>query len=320
VNPEWVETAFANGFYPRLEHALFPITNWLPWSLGDLAIACGLALLMWRLVVTLRSRRFLVALLDVVAILGLYLFWFDTAWGWNYVRAPIETRLAYRADAVTPKAVEALRKRAISEMNRLAPIAHTSLQTFTVATLRDAWVPVVQAGGDSWEPLTGEPKPTLFDPFMNATGTSGFINPLTLTSQLASDLLWFERPFDLAHEWSHVAAYAREDEANYLAILTCTRSNDPVLQYSGWLELFLYLPPQRSYKKSTFSPLVWADFKALRDRNAARVNARLANISWHTYNTYLKSNHVANGVQNYNEVTRLFLGIPLDEDGLPIRR
>ena len=36
-----------------------------------------------------------------------------------------------------------------------------------------------------------------------------------------------ERPFDLAHEWSHDAAYAREDEANYLAIITCLRSADP---------------------------------------------------------------------------------------------
>ena len=88
-SPLWVETAFANGFYPRLEHALLPITNALPWSLGDLAIACGVALLVWRLTVTLRSRRWLVALLDVVAILGLYLFWFEAAWGWNYLRAPL---------------------------------------------------------------------------------------------------------------------------------------------------------------------------------------------------------------------------------------
>jgi hypothetical protein len=72
--------------------------------------------------------------------------------------------------------------------------------------------------------LVGTPKPTLTDPFMLATGTSGFINPLTLNVAIASDVLWFERPFNLAHEWSHVAAYAREDEANYLAIVTCLRS------------------------------------------------------------------------------------------------
>ncbi len=178
----------------------------------------------------------------------------------------------------------------------------------------------MQAGGDTWTPLTGAPKPTLFDPFMDATGTSGFINPLTLNVHLASDLLWFERPFSLAHEWSHVAAYAREDEANYIAIVTCTRSPDPVLAYSGWLELFLYLPPLAKYSNTTFVPDVWRDFAALRKRNAQRINARLASVSWHTYNSYLQSNHIPSGVANYNEVTRLYLGVTLSASGIPVSR
>ncbi len=140
-----------------------------------------------------------------------------------------------------------------------------------------------------WSPKSAQPKPTLADPFMDATGTSGFINPLTLNVQLASDLLWFERPFSLAHEWSHVAAYAREDEANYLAIITCLRSSDAAVQYSGWLELFLYLPPLDHYDKKTFVPLVWRDFAAIRMRNDRRVNLTLAHWSWRTYNAYLKS-------------------------------
>ena len=85
-------------------------------------------------------------------------------------------------------------------------------------------------------------------------------------------LLWFERPFDLAHEWSHDAAYAREDEANYLAIVTCLRSPDPVVRYSGWFELFLYLPQKRHYARREFVPLVWQDFAALRKRNARHIN------------------------------------------------
>lgn len=318
LRPGWVETSYANGFYPRLEHALFPITHAFPWSLGDVAVLAGVALLVWRLAVALRARRFLVATIEVLAIVGLYLFWFEAAWGWNYERPAIETRVRYDAAAVNPKALETLRQRAIDEMNRLAPIAHAAPQTLDLDVLRAAWLPVVQAGGDNWTPAVGDPKPTIADPFMNATGTSGYINPFMLTSQLASDLLWFERPFSLAHEWTHVAAYAREDEANYIAIVACTRSKDPVLQYSGWLELFLYLPPKPRYKKSDFAPLVWEDFDALRKRNAARINARLASLSWHTYNAYLKTNHIVGGVRNYDEVTRLYLGISLTAEGLPL--
>ncbi len=67
-----------------------------------------------------------------------------------------------------------------------------------------------------------------------------------------------------------------------------------------------------------FSPQVWADFRALGKRNAHFVNLDLSRFSWRVYNSYLKSNHIASGVQNYDEVTRLLAGIPLDGQGLPV--
>jgi hypothetical protein len=310
----WVESVYVNGVYPAWEHALFAISSRLPWSLGDIIVLVGIAFVVWR-----AARR---DWLGALAIVGLYAFWFEAGWGWNYDRAPIEARTAYNASRVTPRAVDALRAQAIAQMNRLAPLAHADAsEPLDTEMLHAGWVPVVQAGGDTWEPLTGAPKATLADPFMTATGTSGYINPLGLDVHLASDLLWFERPFALSHEWSHVAGYAREDEANFLAIVNCTRSNNPVVQYSGWLELFLYLPaPAARYARKTFVPDVWQDFAAMRERNRRHINVSLANLSWRTYNTYLKSNHVASGLQNYDEVTRLYLGIPRDAAGLPLPR
>ncbi len=304
----WVESAYVNGAYPVWEHAAVAIDSLAPWSLGDLSVLLGVALVVWRL----RRRDWLGAL----AVLACYATWFQVSWGWNYDRAPIETRVRYDAARIDNRTIDALRLRAIRELNRLAPRAHARRHLDRAALFR-AWLPVVRAGGDRWSPSVNAPKPTLADPFMNATGTSGYINPLTLNVHLASDLLWFERPFSLAHEWSHDAAYAREDEANYLAILACTRARDPVLRYSGWLELFLYLPPLPHYARSTFTPLVWSDFAALRKRNAQRINARLARWSWHAYNAYLKSERIANGVESYDEVTRLYLGIALDRAGVP---
>ncbi|MGA8098711.1 MAG: DUF3810 family protein, partial [Candidatus Cybelea sp.] len=210
---------------------------------------------------------------------------------------------------------------AMAEMNALAAPAHARAELpLDLDELRAAWLPAVQRAGDDWTHSVGHAKPTIADPFMLATGTSGFINPLTLNVALASDLLWFERPFDIAHEWSHDAAYAREDEANYLAIVATLRSPDPVLQYSGWFELFLYLPQKRHYAHREFVPLVWQDFAALRKRDARHINAKLAHWSWRTYNVYLKSNRISSGIENYDEVTRLMLGAPLDAQGLPLAR
>jgi hypothetical protein len=325
-NPAWIESAYSNGAYAAWQHAIFPLGNALPWSLGDVFALAGIGALAWRIASALRMRRrspmtFARALLDVAAILAVYAIWFFASWGLNYARAPIEARTAFDAARINDVAMQALRARAIARMNALAAPAHAEASAgLDLAALQTSWTPVVQASGDRWTPWVGAPKPTLADPFMSASGTSGFINPLSLTVQLASDLLWFERPFSLAHEWSHIAAFAREDEANYLAILTCTRSRDPAVAYSGWLELFLYLPPQRHYARSEFSPLVWADFDAIRRRNARHLNATIATWSWRTYNVYLKSNRVAAGVESYNEVTRLLLGVRLDAQGLPLGR
>ncbi len=326
--PGWVETAYANGVYPGWEHAAFAVTQGFGWSLGDFAFGIGIVAIVWRVVAFARGggrrrprRSYAALLIDVAAILGLYAVWFEASWGWNYARAPIEARMRYDPALVTPAAATRLRARAIAEMNALAGAAHARAAVpFDRHTLRDAWLPAVRRAGDAWSPEVGEAKPTIANPFMEATGTSGFINPLTLNVQLAGDLLWFERPFDLAHEWSHTAAYAREDEANYLAIVSCLRSSDAVIRYSGWFELFLYLPQKPHYARNEFAPLVWKDFAALRLRDSRHVNVLLAHWTWRTYNVYLKSNRVSSGIANYNEVTRLILGIPLDAGGLPVAR
>ncbi len=268
-----------------------------------------------------RTRDLGALTLSCLAIVALYAVWFELSWGWNYARAPLEARVQFDPGRVTPVGAALLRTRAMERLNALAAQAHArAAQPLDLDALRAQWLPAVQRAGDDWVPRVGPAKPTVADPFMLATGTSGFINPLTLNVAMASDLLWFERPFDIAHEWSHDAAYAREDEANYLAILTTLRSPDPAVQYSGWFELFLYLPQKRHYAHREFVPLVWEDFAALRRRNARHINALLAHWSWRTYNAYLKTNRIASGVANYDEVTRLMLGVPLDAQGLPIAR
>ena len=322
----WIERAYVNGAYPQWQHVAHAITNPLPWSLGDVAALAGLTVIVWRIVVFARLRRkrgadVAALLLTVAAIAGVYALWFELSWGWNYARAPIEARTQFDAARVTAKNAAALRARAMAQMNALAGAAHVRADVpLDLSALRAAWLPAVARAGNAWEPEVGGAKPTIADPFMLATGTSGFINPLTLNVALASDLLWFERPFDYAHEWSHVAAYAREDEANYLAIVTCLRSADPAVRYAGWFELFLYLPQKKRYAHREFVPQVWADFAALRKRNARHINTLLAHWSWRTYNAYLKSNRIASGVENYDEVTRLMLGVPLDSSGLPVAR
>jgi len=325
---QWVEEHFSNGYYPVWQNAIATITLPAIFSYGDIV---GIAFLIVLVVILARGHRlrvragfgvaFVHTLLNLATLAAFITIWFYASWGWGYERAPLEARTAFVAGRINPQSTEQLRSDAIAHMNALALRAHAVKDgTFDRTLLRNSWLDVVQRLGDTWTPRVGRTKISIAAPLMNANGTSGFVNPFTVESQLATDLLWFEVPFTSAHEWSHAAGFNREDEANYIAAISCVRDSDVVAQYSGWLELFLYLPPKQHYERSTFVPQLWSDFDALRERNAHFLNARFARISWRAYNSYLKSNHIASGVENYNEVTRLLLGIPLDDKGLPVAK
>lgn len=315
----WVEQRFSNGYYPGWQHFWASFTPAIPFAVGDAVIAAGIIVIIAAL---LFARPWWRCIVGIGAIAGLYALWFYAGWGFGYDRAPLQTRVQYAPARVSDARVVALRTRAIAEINRLAPLAHAAQHgdDLDLSDLQAAWEPVVQRLGDGWVPSVHASKPALAGWFMDKSGTSGFTNPFTLETQLAPDLLWFERPFSQAHEWAHVAGFNREDEANYVAALTCLRDRDVVAQYSGWLELFLYLPQKQKYARKEFVPQVWADFDAMRARNAHFVNLSLSRFSWRVYNSYLKTNHVASGVQNYDEVTKLMAGIPLDREGLPVSR
>ena len=47
--------------------------------------------------------------------------------------------------------------------------------------------------------------------------------------------------FLVAHEASHHQGYYQEDEANFLAFLACTESEDPVVRYAGYYAIYSYV-------------------------------------------------------------------------------
>ena len=60
--------------------------------------------------------------------------------------------------------------------------------------------------------------------------------PFFLETLANGTLLPFERAATVAHEWSHLAGYADESEANFVGWLVCMRGPASA-QYSGWLSL-----------------------------------------------------------------------------------
>lgn len=140
-------------------------------------------------------------------------------------------------------------------------------------------------------------------------------DPFFLETLIASDILPFERPHVVAHEWAHLAGFTDEGEANFIGWLTCVHGTPPQ-QYSGWL--FLYsevlagLPRERAQSVSArLSAGPRTDLQALRDRSLREVNPRVSGAGWLVYDQYLKANRVEAGTASYAQVVQLVLGTGL---------
>jgi hypothetical protein len=167
----------------------------------------------------------------------------------------------------------------------------------------------------------GRPKVTLLDPYFRRAGVEGMTDPYFLETMVQSDVLPFERPFIVAHEWAHLAGFADESEANFVGWLTCVRASIPD-RYSGWLFLYGELagvvrPRDRGELSARLAPGPLADIQAIGHRLQRQLNPTVAAAGWRVYDRYLKVNRVEAGTASYANVVRLVLGSTFGPDWTP---
>src|SRR6185295_18045387 len=106
--------------------------------------------------------------------------------------------------------------------------------------LSSAFASAVREAGIPRTIVVGRPKHSLLDWYFRRAGVDGMTDPFFLETLIAGGVLPFERPFVLAHEWSHLAGITDEGEANFAGWLACVRGS-VADQYSGWLFLYAEL-------------------------------------------------------------------------------
>jgi hypothetical protein len=320
-----IERAYSTGLYPEIDRAARSVTDLFPFSLGDVLfvalIAAFVAGLWATLARTLESSRGWALLAFVrrtfVILAALYL-WFLVSWGFNYSRIPVLDKLVLHQEQTNEDAVTALADRTVRELNAYAVAAHRETHdgAATAALLRPAFERVIDRLGDRTSFSAPPAKATLFEFFMKASGSQGFTNPWTHEITLDGSTFPFERPATFAHEWGHIAGFADESEANYISVLTCTTSADPLLRYSGWLLVWFNLPSDVHVTQRA-APQVIADIEALRKRNERQVKPAVARAQQAAYGQYLKANHVKAGYGSYRLFVRLLTAAEYDAQGLP---
>jgi hypothetical protein len=316
-----VERYYADWWYPGMQAALTRWSNISAFSLFDplvllLALMVGVvcsraAARSWRL----RSVRPMAkAVAATIVTSSCVYLWFAVAWGLNYAREPLESAIGYSPSRVTPAALRALAERVVLAVNGTHAAAHSAGfpgQGETPPALVNALHRVEQRLGRPRTTVPGRPKKTLLAPFFRMSGVDGMHAPFLLETLLNPALTPPERPAVLAHEWAHLSGYAPEDDASFVGLLAALQADAPS-RYSAWLRLVddavsqLPRDEQRAYL-ARLDPGPQADRQAIRERLMARVDV-VAEVSWRTYDHYLKSQGVSEGVQSYSRVVQLLLG------------
>jgi hypothetical protein len=217
---------------------------------------------------------------------------------------------------VTPAAALAAGQQAVAQLNRLYDAAHADApapRRTIDPTLSAGFARAIADAGAARAVVPARPKRTWLNPYFRAAGVDGMTDPFFLETLVADGVLPFERPFVVAHEWSHLAGIADEGEANFAGWMACLRGS-PAHAYSGWLFLYGELARSvgardRAALAAALAPGPRADLAAVRARYAREVNPRVSDAGWRVYDSYLKANRIDAGAASYGEVVRLVLGV-----------
>lgn len=311
--PQLAEKLYTRFFYAGLARVLSPLSAQFPFSLSEVAIYVAILLLLFRLVLNFKRRRFGKAALELLGGVAVIVLWFYFAWGFNYLRPPIEQQLDFAAAAPDSAALRENFLWCIDEANRrwqvVAPWDLSTLDNEIEKDYSSVFSTLnLPAIAGRWPP-----KFPLFPGLLDYTLTSGIFGPFFHEVHLNAHLLPVEMPFVLAHEKAHGRGFARESEASFIALLVCLRSPNTAIQYSAYFSLLGHCKqryrPYADYDslKQIIRPEITADFAAVWSR-VEKYMGPVAEFSHKGYDVYLRANQVEGGAANYADVVDLVAG------------
>jgi hypothetical protein len=261
---------------------------------------------------------------------------FQAVWGLNYLRAPLTSKLDYDRSRVTEAAAVQLADLGVTELNAITTAAHRSpwpeRQEWS-SRLQAPFELAVASMGDSGRTGLATPKKSIFNFYLSAAGIDGFTNPFGMEIILDSRLLPQEQPFAIAHEWAHLAGFADESEANFIALITCLRCEDLAVRYAGWLSVYPSLaqaaksPAAASHAAATnkdelpnrpqLAKEVSSDLAAIQKRRSESIRPWVSGAEWRVYDRFLKANGVQAGIESYDLFIELALGTHFAPNWIP---
>ena len=336
INSTRVENEYAAAIYPAFSRILRYLFGWLPFSMGDILYGLVILWLICKVVALFIPQRgdkeklltkirrkftlhnFATKGLKGLRILLITYILFNGFWGINYNRIGIASQLHLKLDKYSLQDLKILNGLLLQKTNAAkedlvkANISYPSNNQLFLK-VQDAY----QQAQKVYPFLNYQPvslKPSLWSWVGNYMGFTGYYNPFTGEAQVNTLVPKFLQPFTSCHEVAHQLGYAKEMEANFVAYLSASASQDTLLHYSVYLDLFIYSNRNLFETDSTAAmefrqqliPEVITDLKEWRAFNKKYRNPIEPVFRW-VYGVYLKQNQQPQGVLSYDEVTAFMI-------------
>ncbi|HBQ81398.1 MAG: hypothetical protein A2X05_04970 [Bacteroidetes bacterium GWE2_41_25] len=322
-NPDLTEKYYSDGFYPVIASTFSSVSRISPFSLWDVFwFVSILIFLAGVVIVILRRMKFRIFCLKVARIIALMYAFFYLSWGFNYFRPDIGKRIGLDIMKVDEKLFRSMLDSVIILTNHnYVTVAATDYSEIN-HKVEESYSANAGMLDINYPNGYRRPKSMLFSNLIAKFGISGYFGPFFNEINLNSRLLPMEYPFLLAHEKAHQFGISGEADANLVAFIICTSSDDRRLKYSGYLALLLYFLEDAQYFRDYREFLGKLDkpvIDELRFRQQyyfGLQNEAMGKAHETVYDAYLKSNHVPHGVENYNQVVELAISWITNESKL----
>ena len=312
--PRLVESYYSLGVYPTIAIVFSGVSNLIPFSLWDIFWIVTITFIVIGLVlVILRKLKLSWLLLRIAQFTAILYTFFYLVWGFNYFRPKLEVRIGWEK----PRADETVFRSVLDSMIVRTNISHVQVSpddyTDIDRLVEDSYLKNRIILGVNYPNGSRRPKTMLFSSFFAKSGVSGYFGPFFNEVHLNYYLLPMEYPYVLAHEKAHQFGITNEAEANLAAFIVCTTSPDKRLQYSGYVNLLVYflsdaakLKDVREFILKIEKPVI-LDLRFQRSHWQGLQNKMLDQVQTAANNAYLKTNHIEEGVKNYNQVVGLVM-------------
>lgn len=329
---EWYST----HVYKLLQGIISRITGLFPFSIFELLIAIGVIVGIYIIIQTIRRiakrnwrglrilyARFLSALLTVLLI-------FELNCGVNYHRLPFSSYTGLSIEKNSEEQLISLAKYLIAEANKVVPYIDTRITEdygilFTLDNTdeKKEAVLAMEKLGQTYPQLAGyypQPKPILCSFVMSYEFITGVYSALTVEANYNNDVPDHEKAYTMCHELSHLRGFMREDEAEFIAYLACTGSDNVNFVYCGYANALVHVL-NTIYKNCgadvhrelylTLDAQYRRDF-AYNSAHWDKYDTPVAEVADAVNNAYLQANAQVDGVKSYGRMVDLLLAYYAD--------